>query len=244
MCGSHFGRAVPCGAALLLFLITLISGCREEGLQSIPATSAPLHVKFSPDASFAYDVWKLDQSGRILDSTKVHHLWHVRETAASCLGFNDVTVVVDSLVVPAGLATLDTLWFRFLPSGDIYEYRFTARLVSILEGGTIAGSWDVIAAVSGGLSTTWTVGTTDSAGTTPLYGTLLPDQVYLQVAVNQQQTLIPAYRVDITGETVNGSLLLADVPPSFPYMRWEGGIASRDSLGELWVLTDVQERAQ
>jgi len=237
------GRAAS-SAALLLLALASIPGCRDRQPLAPSGSPLPFHLTFNPGDAFGYDVWKVNSYGNTILSSRVRHVLKVRATGVQHQGFSDVVEVLDSaIVVPRG-AVPDTLFFRSLSTGEIYEFRFMARLIGLLEGRIVKDRWDKIASFSGGVSSTWTVGTSDSAALEPVYGEILRDQVYIQATVNQTLTLFPAYRIDVTGTTLYCSLLLADDPPSIPYMRWETAYPAGVASGEVWILTDVVNGAQ
>lgn len=221
-------------SALFVFLSAVAPGC---GRTETPTEtgSASFRVRLEPGSQYRYIVWLLDLFGDRIPSTERRRDWIVVANGVSAYGFDDVTLVVDSTEGEAS----DTLHFRFLSSGDIYQYGFLSRWVDRSEGRTIPQRWDLIAALSLGRVGSWTVGVADSAGNDVVWGEMLGEELLFEVVINGMLTAVPSYRVDLASSRLLSSIWVADSPSAFVRVRYDNALPTTTSRGELSQLTEV-----
>jgi hypothetical protein len=149
---------------------------------------------------------------------------------------SDGIIIVDSIVNPrSGTAGLDTLAYRLMPDGGLAHYGFLARMAAKREDRTIPSKWDKIYSPG---SSSWVVGTLDSAGNDRVTALLDPSPDYFQIVNGGQAQVFPAYRVTLSGPAFDATLWLADSPTCLPrfeeYPEPYAGILS----GSLLILTE------
>jgi hypothetical protein len=167
---------------------------------------------FAAGDTLIFDAWDLDSFSEIIPASHTRPLWRILALNESFGGAGGVTSVVEySGTVPA---KADTLRFRFLPSGEIYQFGFIASLVQRREGVHLVPAWDRIAAFSLPTNAGWTVGTVDSAGTDTLRGTVSGDAGYFIAALNGVQTAYHGYGVSLTSLDINYTIIVSDSPPA------------------------------
>jgi hypothetical protein len=182
-----------------------------------------------------FDDWLLDRYGDRIPESYARRSWSVIADSVEAEGYDDVTVVIDSVVG----TNVDTLLFRFMSSGDVYEYGFVARFVRRWAGRTIPQHWDLIAGFSRGLVSSWTVGISDSLGTAKMEGESVGRDLMFETTVNGVATVFQAYRVSCLTENLDGVFYVADQPSAFTYMRWENYVDDLSVTGEISALVSV-----
>ena len=221
-------------SALSVFLGAVAPGCRRTETPT-ETNAASFKVRLEPGSQYRYIVWLLDTYGDRIASTERRRDWVVVANGASAFGFDDVTLVVDS--TEGGVS--DTLHFRFLDSGDIYQYGFLSRWMERSEGRTIPRRWDLIAALSLGRVGSWTVGIADSAGNDVVRGEMLGEELLFEVVIDGMVTAVPSYRVDLASSRLLSSIWVADSPSAFVRVRYDNALPTASSRGELSQLTEV-----
>lgn len=209
-----------CTAALLLSVISVVIGCRSESIGAgAEPTLALSGLEFSVGDTLAFDVWDLDQFGSVVLSTRTRLLWSVLSVSDSIAGYGGVTTlsVLPAPGYPPAIA--DTLHFRFLPTGDIYQYGFIAQAVRRGGGSFRSSSWDRIAAFSLPTNATWIAGVADSAGLDTLQGIVVGDQGYFESTVNGVPTVFQGYGVSLTSMSLQYQLSASNVPPAFLFIQ-------------------------
>jgi len=229
--GRRVGVLGAC-AALLLSSVTL-PACRDSSSPESPGGG--FAMAFSPGAVYEYTMWQLDRYGYRIASSAVSRTWSVVAVDARRQGYDGVTLVVDQI---GGLAQ-DTLLLRCLPTGDVYQYGYLARMVARLYGETIPPAWDLLAAFSRGRFAGWTVGVSDSLGLQQVAGQCYGDELLFEVEVNGAREVVPGVRVYHTGDRLDGSLWLADAPAVFLQLREEQYPATGPVYGTVSDITSV-----
>ncbi len=226
------------GSAFLVFWCLAAPGCREQNGGTGPSVIPLVRPALSPGMSFVYEHWELDRYGIRIPNSNVRRVWRVIADSAQAMGYADVTVVVDSMVGRA----VDTLLFRFLPSGDIYQYGFLATIIERWGDRVIPPRWDQIAAFSRGLSGGWTVGWVDSAARVTARGQTAGQQLLFEVPVDGVRTLFPGFRVEISAEDVECSYWISDAPSAFLRIREDVTFGSVNVSGELSEVREIRSR--
>jgi len=204
----------PALFAILLAAAVFVPSCRENTLTGESSTGISYRPVFRIGDRVRYGLYDISPSGVILQSTKRRCTWTVTATSAFRNGRSGVTVFVDST---AG-RPVDSLLYCFEPGGDVYLYGFLAGIQSLRSGPRIPAGWDRVATFASGTLVQWQVGTLDPGGEDLLYGELRESLEYVVAPVDGQNTLFPAYRVDFTGASVDGSMWFAENPPCLPVM--------------------------
>jgi hypothetical protein len=180
-------------------------------------------------------VWSLDIFGDRITSTERARSWNVVANGVTAYEFDDVTLVVDSTEGEA----IDTLYFRFLDSGDIYQYGFLSGVVERTEGKIIPSQWDLIVALSLGRVGNWTAGVADSAGNDMVRGEMEGEELLFEIMINGMLTAVPAYRADLTSSKLISSIWVTGSPSAFVRLRYENAFSSSSIKGELAQLTEI-----
>jgi hypothetical protein len=212
------------GCALSLFC--LCGGCREENSSAGTSTESAYRMRLAVGSLFTYDHWLLDRYGDKVPGSRMRRTWLVLAEGATAEGLSDVTVVQDSTTGQG----LDTLLFRFTPSGDVHLFGYVSRMIKRLQGRTIPPAWDLIVQFSQGLSSTWIVGTADSLGTIRAVGQTSGQELLFEVVVNGVKTVFPAYQVEVWTGDLAGSFWPSTSPSAFVSLS-EETIAPSDSFG-------------
>jgi hypothetical protein len=194
---------------VLLPAALLLASCRENG----PVTGSTSPLRFQPafrtGDRFGYGVYEISPTGTVFQSSRQRSTWTVAATAAERNGRSGVTVFVDSA---AGGGT-DTVMLCVEPGGDVYLFGFLEAVESLRSMNPPAPRWDRVAAFSLGPLAQWRVGSLSASEEKPLYGEVGDGYEYVSVPVNGENIVFPAYRVDFTGEGVDGSMWFAEEPP-------------------------------
>ncbi len=213
-------RSLPftgAGAGALLFIFLLLpGGCRDSGTgPSAQASPIVAGLVFASGDTLIFDAWGLDPYNYAVAASHTSPLWRVLAVSDSFAGAGSVTTVVEYPGTGTTPVKPDTLRFRFLPSGDIYQFGFIAGIVQRREGIRLVPGWDRVAAFSLPTNATWVVGTVDSAGTDTLRGTVAGDQGYFVAMLNGVRTVFHGYEVLLNSLDIDYTLVVSDVPPAF-----------------------------
>jgi hypothetical protein len=213
---------LPCSgaAALLSLFLCQFPGCRENGTG--PASGSQQTVAglvFAAGDTLIFDGWDLDPYNYTVGASHTTPLWKVLAVNDSYAGAGNVTSIIETPPPGALPPKADTLHFRFLPSGDIYEFGFVAGLVGRREGVRLAPAWDRLAAFSLPTNATWVVGTVDTAGLDTLRGTVVGDQGYFFAVLNGVRTVFHGYEVSLVSLDIDYTLVVSDIPPAVLVMQ-------------------------
>jgi hypothetical protein len=221
-------------SALIAYLGTVAIGCQRSATPTETDTGG-LRVRLEPGSQYHYTVWSLDIFGDRITSTERARSWNVVANGVTAYEFDDVTLVVDSTEGEA----IDTLYFRFLDSGDIYQYGFFSGVVERTEGKIIPSQWDLIVALSLAPVGNWTAGVADSAGNDTVRGEMEGEELLFEIMINGMLTAVPAYRADLTSSKLISSIWVTGSPSAFVRLRYENAFSSSSIRGELAQLTEV-----
>ena len=210
--------ALPRAGASVLCVVLLaqVEGCRDNGTG--PSAQTPQTVAglvFALRDTLTFDAWDLDLFSDVIPSSHTTLVWRVYAVSDTFAGAGGVTSIAE-YPTPG---RPDTLRFRFLPSGDIYQYGFIAAVVKRREGVRLRPSWDRIGAFSLPTNATWAVGTVDSAGTDTLRGSVLGDQGYFIARVNGVRTALHGFGVSLSSVDIDYTIVISDVPPAFLFVE-------------------------
>jgi hypothetical protein len=192
---------------------------------------------FATGDTLIFEAWALDQYGFQVLTSRTNPLWKVHAVRDSFAGAGDVTTIVEHPDPATSPAKSDTLHFRFLASGDVYEYGFIASIVRRREGVRLAPAWDRIAALSLPSNATWVVGTVDTGRTDTLRGTVMGDQGYFIAALNSVRTVFHGYGVSLSSLDIEYTLVVSDSPPAVLLVREESTPIANGFLRGLASLT-------
>jgi hypothetical protein len=224
------------GAAALFCVILLqAGGCRDTGTGPV-AQSPVTALAFAAGDSLVFDAWVVDSYGYAIPSTHTTPIWVVLSIGGTYAGAAGVTSIAELPGPGAPPSAIDTLHFRFLPSGDIEQYGFIARVVRRREHLRLPPSWDRIAAFSLPTNSTWTVGTVDSAGTDTLRGTVIGDQGYFVASLDDVRTAFHGYGVSLSSLDIVSTLVVSDSPAAILFAEEEGTFLADGMLRTLVAL--------
>ena len=210
-------RWLPGSAAAALFSLCIcqLPGCRDNGTGPASQSSQTVAgLEFASGDSLVFDGWDLDPYNYTVDASHTTPLWKVLGVGGSYAGAGSVTSILESPPPGTSSLTVDTLRFRFLPSGDIYQFGFIAGIVRRREGTRLAPGWDRVAAFSLPTNATWAVGTVDSAGSDTLRGTVVGDKGYFIATLNGVRTVFHGYEVSLVSLDIDYTLVVSDIPPA------------------------------
>jgi hypothetical protein len=209
----HLSLTVRTSALLCIFLFLALS-CRNTEDSQPGSTSPTIRFIFTPGDQYLVDGWRLNQAGVRIDSTQVRHVQQVVSTQGMIGGMNDVIVVDDSVtILRSGKVQRDTLWYSLTPDGGLAQYGFLAEIIKTREGREIPMRWDKLFTPE---ATGWTVGTVDLVGREQVSATLSSTPYYFQIVSGGQSIVFPAYRVEMSGSTLDMNLWVADSPTCIP----------------------------
>jgi hypothetical protein len=192
-----------------------MEGCRDNGTGPSSQSSQTVSgLVFAAGDSLIFDAWGLDPYNEYVPSTHTSPLWKVYAVEESFAGAGNVTSIAEFPVPGTFPARRDTLHFRFLSSGDIYQYGFIASVVARREGVRLVPGWDRIAALSLPTNAMWTVGTADSGRTDTLRGTVIGDQGYFVASLNGVRTVFHGYGVSLSSLDIDYTIVVSDTPPA------------------------------
>jgi len=232
-------RPGACAGALLFVFLAQVAGCREDGTgPPSPSPQAVGGLVFTEGDTLIFDAYGLDPYGYAIAASHTTPLWRIYDVGGTFAGAGNVTSVADYPDPGTSPALSDTLRFRFLPSGDIYQYGFIAGVVERREGVHLVPAWDRIAALSLPSNTMWAVGTVDTLGTDTLRGTVTGDQGYFIAVLNGVRTAFHGYGVSLSSIDIAYSIVVSDVPPAVLLVREE---SSQLSNGFLRYLTSMKK---
>jgi len=194
----------------------IITGCRESTPVTEPGRTTPIILQMTEGDTYLYDHWALDEYGYQVKASKQPELWRVDQTGIMVEGATGVTVIIDSM----DTQHIDTLLLRSTMDGDIYQYGFIARLVKQMSGKTLVPQWDLIVRSGRMSDAIWPVGVADPAFIDTVYGRMTAAPVYFAAQVNGEPSAFPAYRVELSGTSVQFVFWVTDSPSCFPGF-WE-----------------------
>lgn len=189
--------------------------CRQDDTVAGSSTVA-FHPVFSVGDTYLFDAVLTDEFGYAIFSTRSHASWRVLSTGGTLPGFSSITVFQDSAIILRDTTSvLDTVSVALTPDGDLYRFGFLATIARIRRLPPPPDNWDCYAVFSGGLDRSWLVGYMDAARTQPVYGRIAGSTDMFAVKVKGQQSVFPAYRVDISGPHIEYSYWVCDQPAAF-----------------------------
>ena len=237
--GRRALRSLPaaraCAGALLFVFLFQAAGCRDSGTG--PSSGSPQTVSglvFATGDTLVFDDWGLDAYNYTLPASHTNTLWKVCAVSDSFAGAGNVTSIAEYPGTSPGKS--DTLHFRFLPSGDIYQYGFVSGVVKRREGVLLLPAWDRIAALSLPTNGTWAVGTADPAGTDTLQGTVRGDQGYFIASLNGVRTVFHGFGVSLSSLDIDYTIVVSDVPPAVLFIQ---ELSTPVANGFLWNLASL-----
>jgi hypothetical protein len=231
-------RAVRAGilAALIFLCGALIPSCRQPESTDDTGAAPSFHFAFRTGEQFSSDGWRTNLYGIAIDSTRARHVQIVVTTTGQIAGVSDAVVIADSAItLRTGQVTRDTAFFRLTAEGNIFRYGFLSVLAQKREGREIAKRWDLIYEAG---STAWTVGILDASGNERVYANLNGTPDYFSIALNANPTLIPAYRISMSGSKLDYYFWISDSPTCFPRLQEEPEPLGGIYFGERRLLTD------
>ena len=193
----------------------LALSCRQDETLE-PGAAIAFHPTFTAGDLFLYDAVLTDEFGYGISSSRSHAQWRVLSTGGTLPGFTNITVFQDSAIVLRDTTSvLDTVSVAVTADGNLYRYGFLATIARIRRYVPPPDNWDCIAAFSKGAGQSFLVGYMDGARTQPVYGTITGATDMFAVKVKGQQSVFPAYRVDISGPHIAYSYWVTDQPSGF-----------------------------
>jgi hypothetical protein len=218
-------------AVLLFVVLALSGGCREnETGPSASSQPKPFTLSFAKGAQFVYNTWTLDENS-VQPFSRTLSTWRVLVAGTSFQGMSGVTIIADSVSTVDGRS--DTLYIATSPNGDIAIYGFLARVVKRRLGRDLAPEWNLVASFSGGLTSSWKVGSADSLGEETVYGSFAGASDYFSATVDSVMEVFPTYRVDLAGPTLSYSLWFSDTPNAIVRLLEEPDYQVEGELREL-----------
>ena len=214
---SRISLQAGCGFALLLFCVIGIPSCREHLPVAGSDTGVRPEFRFSPGDYFSYDNWKLDFYGFKIASSRFRNSWTVADTGQALRGWNRVSVIIDSTFDTGNrLVSRDTLLFRF-DEGDVYRWGFLRSLIAERETLTLAPQWNLIAAFSQPVGSSWTIARLDTSIGAPsvqtVFGRINIDQEYVgPITINGTSRAVLSYKVEITKPRLDYTFWLTASP--------------------------------
>ena len=194
------------GAMLLGTLLLVFSGCRESAtvLTGSEGVETP---KFSSGDSLLFDAWDLDSFGYLITSSHKVVIWYVASITDTVAGATGVTTVIES----ADSTQNDTLRFQFRTDGTVYQYGYIAGVVMRREHVRRIPQWDLLADAGHGTGSGWFVGTLDSAGMDPVYGTL-EGSSYFSATINGLPMVFSGVTASLEGDNYIAELSFSANP--------------------------------
>lgn len=202
-------------AVALPFLFSTLPGCREQ----LPTGPGPpptdLQFRLPLNSYYGYDNWEVDYYGYPVSSSEFRTSWKVLDTGVVFLGYEGVTIVVDSIFAhdARGIDSLALIDYRYFRSehGDVFEFGFIARLLQQRDSVAVPPKWDRLFSSSAGANTQWAVELSDSLGD-GIYAIFYPSLELLGTTVNNIPTGLFAYHVEIIGQALDIHLWISDSP--------------------------------
>ncbi len=227
---SHEGIVVLCLALLFVFS-TVAGGCRDGEITAGPTQSQPFTLSLPVGAQFAYNTWALDQRYPQLPSVKSTTSWRILSTQETYEGMSGVTVIADSASTGK-----DTLYLAISPADNVYIFGYLARIMERRLGYHLTPRWDLVASFAAGQTGTWTVGLADTLGTDVVYGNFVGASDYYSVSVDGVTEVFPTFRVDLTGQTLYGSIWFSSSPNAVVRLLDEPEYGVNGQLQELALI--------
>jgi len=204
------------------FLSAFSLSCREDAGAPPDPQPIPFSLRFSAGDTFLYDAVLIDVYGYTIPSSRSSATWRILSTGGTLPGFSNVITIQDSaFVLRSTSSRIDTVLMAVNPSGDIYRYGFLATIARIRQQPVPPDQWECIAAFSVGPENSWVVGYQDEERSLPVIGRISGTTNMSSVKVKGQQTVFPAYRVDLSGRGFDYSYWVADSPTAFVLIRLE-----------------------
>ena len=200
----------------------LSPSCRESDDTPVDVQPISFSMKFTAGEKYIYEAVLLDEFGYTLPSTRSRASWKVLSTNGTLPGFSSVTTLLDSAsILRDTLGVYDTVMVAATPEGDLYRFGFLATIARIRKQPVPPDQWECLAAFSAGSGSSWVVGYQDAGRSQPVYGRIAGTTDMFTVNIKGQQTLFPAYRVDLSGTQFEYSYWVADTPAAFLLIRLE-----------------------
>lgn len=227
--------------ARILLLAFVALACREEIPLGGSSGSSKPTFRFTPDAYYSFDNWKLDPYGMRIPSSYYRSSWTVADTGVRIRGALGVVVVIDSTFDSTGMTSrVDSLFLRVDDNGDLLQYGFLSSLIAERESLTIMPQWDRIAVFSVPNGASWVVARLDTSTGLPsdqvVVGRVSPMREYVgPVSVNNEERAVLSYRIEITKPHLDFIFWLSEAPPSFPRMIDDSDIIPLTTVKELKI---------
>lgn len=199
----------------LPLLFIAIPGCREIIPDSTQPSPMNLQFRLPLNSYYSFDNLQFNFYGIPVPFSEFRNSWTVVDTNATVLGFQGVTIAVDSIFTRSSsgrdsLVLIEHRYFR-TENGNVLEYGFIARLLGQRDSIVLDPEWNKIFSPSGGANTLWTVETNDSLPG-GVYGFFYSSRELLGTTINGVQTGVLAYHVEITGPSLDLHLWISDSP--------------------------------
>jgi hypothetical protein len=229
--GNRAARKILWYVLLVLFLGNA-GGCRDGESETSPPASLSFSLNLPAGTRYVYDTWVLDQRYPQLPSSKKRTSWRVVGTQEYYQGMDNVTIIADSTS-----EGVDSLYLAARPTGDLYMYGYLARLVKRRQGFGIPSRWDLIGSFRVSSSGSWIVGPSDSLGESMVHGSVSSTTEYYTASVDGVMEVFPAYRVDLTGESLYCSIWFTSSPNAIARLMDEAEYQVNGQLQELVSVT-------
>jgi hypothetical protein len=224
-------RAVRTSAFAFLLLG---AGCRQHGTDPVDAVLPPPVLSFAVNDSLWMDRTALDDFGGTIPGSLRKVVWRVAGVNGTFDGASGVTTIVETSIPPGGP---DTLRFRFLASGDIYQHGFFARILKRRNALPLRAQWDLIGGFSLPIDGTWRAGVLDSLGDYTVQGKVVDNTEYYDAHVNGVETAFRCSSVELSGIDFYYLLTVAGAPATLVRFREE---TSTTTAGEQRALTSLR----
>ena len=224
-------RAV-CASAFAFLLLG--AGCRENGADPVDSQLPPPVLSFAVNDSLWMDRTALDDFGGPISGSLRKVVWRVAGVNGTYAGAPGVTTIVETSIPPGGP---DTLRFRFLAGGDIYQHGFFARVLQRRHELPLPAQWDLIGSFSLPINGTWRAGILDSAGDYTVQGKVVDNTEYYAASVNGVQTAFRCASAELSGIDFYFLLTVSGSPATLVRFREE---TSGRVAGEQRTLTALR----
>jgi len=194
--------------ALLCLLPVLAAGCREDTPIAGPDGGIQLHLVMNVGDEYRFDRWLLDQYGYVITSSKTVERWRVYQKGATVFGDTGLTLLDDSVT---GIGS-GTVYMKVTEAGALYQFGFLDRVVRQMGIGKAPPQWDQLLPGTLQSGEVWVVGVADSAARDTVYGSFNSVPEYFSAVINGVQSVVSAYRIDLTGQRVQYTFWVTDTP--------------------------------
>ena len=230
-------------AVALPFLLFSLSSCREQAPTAIQSAPTNLQFRLPLDSYYSFDNMELDYYGFPVPLSEFRNSWTILDTSAVSLGYQGVTVAVDSIFRTDtrgsdSLARTEYRYFRTV-AGDVFEYGFIARLLEQRDSILISPQWDKLFSSSAGANALWTVESNDSLPD-GVYGSFYSSRELIGTTVNNVPTGVLAYHVEITGQALDIHLWISDAPSCILLVEDDSDVEVNRMYQRLILLRTVQ----